>query len=143
MCQPIASHCGSWSIWILVVDPGGSQLGFPLVDPNFGSWSIQVMDPSNGSGLDPGFRSWWIPIVDPGGSPLGFPIVDPNFGSWSIQVMDPGWILVSDLSGFPLWILVDPLCGSWWILIVQSCKKAVSWYLAYQTFLEENPDIFR
>ena len=26
---------------------------------------------------------------------------------------------------------------------IQSCKKSVSWYIGYQTFLEKNPDIFK
>ena len=29
------------------------------------------------------------------------------------------------------------------LIKAQSCKKAVSWYLGYQTILEENPDIFK
>ena len=33
---------------------------------------------------------------------------------------------------------VSPMCPS-----IQTCKKAVSWYIGYRTFLEAKPDIFK
>ena len=53
------------SVWILVVDPGGSPLWIlvePIVDPGgyqSGSWWIPLLDPNCGS--------QWIPNVDPSG----------------------------------------------------------------------------
>merc|ERR1711954_556815 len=98
------------------------------VDPSGESWWIHV--------VDPGGSMWWITVLDNGGSTCLIQ-VDPHGGSRWFSDLDPGgstsivnsggsrlWILLDLGAGFGgslRWILVYPICGSWWIKMADLC----------------------